>query len=907
MSLPVWNIEKISLFGSSLYVKTSTAGGLLWTEAQEISTQIGGDLVTINNEAENIWLNQNGFTGWIGLTDVAQQGEWKWISGEEATYINWFEGDPSNFPGEDYVNNTSLGWGDSNNEGFGNFFDYNSRYGITEVPLTLSIDFAADIRENSSLFTTSINLSAGSETSGNLAEGSTVYWKISGITADDLDTGTLNGSGVITNGKLELQHSLVDDGVEENESFEVSVYSDAQMQYQIGNTSAMQIQEDQEPIVSTKLIRGNSFYTLVDGPSWNQAESQSLLLGGHLATVNDSAEDQWIFSQFGNLAIQRAIANGYGGSKVGLWIGLNDEINENNFVWSSGQQVDYTNWAGPQEPQGGYEDEDYAGIFVNWADISRWGDFVSDFRFADENIGVAEIPILSSITLRQPITERGGVFTTSINLSAGTETSGNLIEGLTVYWKISGITADDLESGDLTGSGVITNGKLDIQHALLDDGIAENETFEVSVFSDAEMQYQIGDSSGQIVQDGSDLVLSYKGKEYLLTPEYGTFNSLKDILIDDPWWFANQDTANSVFGPDELAPKLSVEVGDWFNVENDITYAGYNSQKIVSILTAYVKETDESSTTGALWDTGSGFAVGDRIDNNKNHFFLNATLIGSDGSFQLDESDRLITIDSVNPPSTIGSATSNASQIVISGDLTSPLVEAVSATTTGKGKNKITVSTLSEVPIDQAGPLDALTVTGGDGNNTITGQGFADDPNTGSVNESRSAFSGVLVIDGKGGADSITGGTSGPNWLIGGGVSTDGTVDTLTGVSVAADVFDLRKEVAGAYEDAYSIGHAVINKFELGDTIVLSGSQSDYAISKQSNTVEIKNKRGKVIGTQTTTFFEIKDQSGDLLATVNGSEFTGSTTVGNLKIVYGQATQSPFEVILPGSNGGTII
>lgn len=256
---------------------------------------------------------------------------------------------------------------------------------------------------------------------------------------------------------------------------------------------------------------------------------------------------------------------------------------------------------------------------------------------------------------------------------------------------------------------------------------------------------------------------------------------------------------------------------------------------------------------------------------------------------------------------TIGNATSDASRVVISGDLTNPLVEAVIPTTIGKGKNKITVSTLSEVPIDQAGPLDALTVTGGDGNNTITGQGFADDPNTGSVNESRSAFSGVLVIDGKGGADSITGGKSGPNWLIGGGVSADGTVDTLTGASLATDVFDLRKEVAGSYQDAYLIGHAVINNFELGDNIVLSGSQSDYNVVKRSEPVTTTNKRGKVTEIKTITFFEIKDQSGDLLATVNGSGFTDSTTVSNLKIVYGQSTQSPFEVVLPGSNGGTII
>lgn len=503
MQMEGWQTEKTSLYGSSLYIKTSAQGGLLWTEAQEISLGLGGNLVTINSEAENIWLNQNGFTGWIGLTDQQTQGDWKWISGEAVTFITWYPGDPSNFSGEDYGNNTSLAWGDSNNEGFGNFFDYNARYGITEIPVNLSVDFIDEIREGVGVFTTSINISAGSETSGNLTEGTTVYWRITGVTDDDLASGALTGTGVIANSKLDIQHSLIGDGAAEDENFEISVFSDAEMQHQIGETSTTQIQESGPQEISPKLIRGNSIYTLLDGPSWNQAESQAILLGGNLATVNDSAEDQWIFGQLGDLAVQRAIANGYSGSKVGLWIGLNDEASENNFVWSSGQQVEYTNWAGPQEPQGGYSDEDYAAVFVNWADTSRWGDFVSDFRFADENIGVAEIPILSSITQSIPAGEGAGVFTTSINISAGTETSGNLAEGATVYWKVTGITADDLESGFLSGYGTITGGKLDIQHSLLQDDDT-GESFEVSVFSDASMEgvYQIGTTATANIEEG---------------------------------------------------------------------------------------------------------------------------------------------------------------------------------------------------------------------------------------------------------------------------------------------------------------------------------------------------------------------------------------------------------------------
>ena len=41
-------------------------------------------------------------------------------------------------------------------------------------------------------------------------------------------------------------------------------------------------------------IRGNSLYTIVDGPTWTQAEANAVKLGGHLATINDASENNWI-------------------------------------------------------------------------------------------------------------------------------------------------------------------------------------------------------------------------------------------------------------------------------------------------------------------------------------------------------------------------------------------------------------------------------------------------------------------------------------------------------------------------------------------------------------------------------------------------------------------------------------
>lgn len=62
-----------------------------WQDAQRKAVEEGAHLVSINDEAEQHWLEVI-FTHkpfWIGLTDVEKEGEWQWDSGEPLTYTNW--------------------------------------------------------------------------------------------------------------------------------------------------------------------------------------------------------------------------------------------------------------------------------------------------------------------------------------------------------------------------------------------------------------------------------------------------------------------------------------------------------------------------------------------------------------------------------------------------------------------------------------------------------------------------------------------------------------------------------------------------------------------------------------------------------------------------------------------------
>ncbi len=98
--------------------------GSSWSTAQARAVQLGGNLVTINDQAEQDFLLANlhtigGVTRdlWTGFNDVAVEGQFTWVSGEASSFVLWDLGEPNNAGGgEDYANlrkNNPLGlWND---------------------------------------------------------------------------------------------------------------------------------------------------------------------------------------------------------------------------------------------------------------------------------------------------------------------------------------------------------------------------------------------------------------------------------------------------------------------------------------------------------------------------------------------------------------------------------------------------------------------------------------------------------------------------------------------------------------------------------------------------------------------------------------------------------------------------
>ena len=92
--------------------------------------------------------------------------------------------------------------------------------------------------------------------------------------------------------------------------------------------------------------------------AWTDAEALAQLEGGHLATIHNQAENDWLTQTF------------YSPDYYAFWIGLSDAAQEGTWVWSSGEPVTYFNW-GIFQPDNASGTQHYVGI---WDANGEWAD-----------------------------------------------------------------------------------------------------------------------------------------------------------------------------------------------------------------------------------------------------------------------------------------------------------------------------------------------------------------------------------------------------------------------------------------------------------------------------------------------------------------------------------------------------
>lgn len=103
---------------------------------------------------------------------------------------------------------------------------------------------------------------------------------------------------------------------------------------------------------NVRLRNGHAYLLSSGSQSWLAAENEAVARGGHLVTINDAAENEWLAATFGD----------------SRWIGFTDEASEGNWVWVSGEPVTYTSWNSGEPNNSG--NEDYGMIYSN----GKWND-----------------------------------------------------------------------------------------------------------------------------------------------------------------------------------------------------------------------------------------------------------------------------------------------------------------------------------------------------------------------------------------------------------------------------------------------------------------------------------------------------------------------------------------------------
>jgi serine/threonine protein kinase len=121
-------------------------------------------------------------------------------------------------------------------------------------------------------------------------------------------------------------------------------------------------------------FNGHAYKFYPERLSWTAAQRRCEQLGGHLPTISDATENQFVLT-----TAQRAYPTSETKPLKAIWLGLSDAATEGRFVWSTGESATYRNWA-PNQPNGKTPAEDYATMTVSAPQMpaGAWSDQPDD-------------------------------------------------------------------------------------------------------------------------------------------------------------------------------------------------------------------------------------------------------------------------------------------------------------------------------------------------------------------------------------------------------------------------------------------------------------------------------------------------------------------------------------------------
>ena len=355
----------------------------------------------------------------------------------------------------------------------------------------------------------------------------------------------------------------------------------------------------------------NHFYKVIDVGSWQDAENAAIAENGHLVSINDQNEQEWLVQTFG--------------TQEYYWIGLTDEKTEGIWQWTSGEPLSYTNW-GFEEPSNSWQSgEDYA--HMNWGGDGSWNDLGVD---SPEWYGVRKA-IIESNEVKQPdLSLTGSYFSYVSNLPTVTVTlspasvnedgtpnlvyiftrTGSTANSLTVSYNIIGTALSSDYTGATPGTGktiTFASGSSTVTLTIdptTDTTVEGNETIIVALSPSANYDVGIAKSATGTIVDDETTTISLTADPVSVT-EDGSSNLIYTFTRIGST--TNALTVNySVGGTTDNTDYTGTTTG----TGKTVTFAAGSATAIVTVDPTPDTTVEPDETVALTLATGTGYTIG---------------------------------------------------------------------------------------------------------------------------------------------------------------------------------------------------------------------------------------------------------------------------------------------------------
>ena len=368
------NYDKVSYNGHDYQLIDQSMD---WSSAEQYCESLGGHLVTITSADEqqfvsNLASNSSKKNIWLGAVKNAD-GKFAWVTGEHAQFSNWSTGEPSNYDGTEnavmmytYSNNlVNLGeWNDISASG-----GTVSGFTVNDIAIICEWDNSTTSSETTAQ-TTAVTDATDYQIDQN-----------GNVVTDE------NGAPVFTNSQGYVIKNEQSTTAESNQQSELSISvvtpqtSLVTTAETIGSSETVTTIEDKSNQNIRYLYNGHTYQIFENmNLSWNNAKAYCTALGGHLVTITDEKEQQFV----------NAIINN--NPKPNLWIGAERNL-DGSYSWVTGEDLSYNNWINGVEVNY-VTDLDVAVVIQTydsgedtpcgtWSDISKEGGVASGYSIQE--------------------------------------------------------------------------------------------------------------------------------------------------------------------------------------------------------------------------------------------------------------------------------------------------------------------------------------------------------------------------------------------------------------------------------------------------------------------------------------------------------------------------------------------